>query len=602
MGKSWIRKQLAAGLAALEQHPKKPLKKAVLELNEHIDQKNWKKAAESAKTVHRHLPKQSLWRRSLMFALTLAIAIFIAALVRQTWFELYEVPTGSMRPTIKEKDCVLVSKSAFGLNIPFKTEHVSFSKDHVKRGRIIVITADNLDIPDVDALYFKLFPGKKRYVKRLAALPNDTVYFYGGNLFILTPEQELIDLQSQSPLQDREYLPFISSFEGRVEQTSPSPFSRKKTFLLKHLNTPIGKIAFSSNGKVSSTINVNGKWIPEFSSPNAPRALGEFWGISNIATCRLLTPQQLSKEAIKLRYNDDEALLWLEMHHSPTLLQEDDIRKGNLHLVQTCKTWIPLHDEHIERLNKGLYSARLVIRNNRLRRYYFEGHEGSGIPLPKSIPDGTYEFYSGKAMKIGFGGTATELPDTHPIYPHSATELAFWFNVGIDVQDSSQQMPTRFAYFKNGNLWAMNTKIIEENEQPLALFSQKEIERQATDQTYHAFQDQGPPDTDLIKQCGFTIPENHYLLLGDNPAMSVDSRFFGPVPEQNIEGTPLLLYWPFGSRWGTLPQSKSPICIYSILFSCLALTGFTLHSRWQKRRTADRLARLKKSRKEKETS
>ena len=53
---------------------------------------------------------------------------------------------------------------------------------------------------------------------------------------------------------------------------------------------------------------------------------------------------------------------------------------------------------------------------------------------------------------------------------------------------------------------------------------------------------------------GLHIPEKMYLALGDNHAMSLDSRIFGFVPEENLQGTPILLFWPPGERFGVPPQ------------------------------------------------
>jgi signal peptidase I len=41
-----------------------------------------------------------------------------------------------------------------------------------------------------------------------------------------------------------------------------------------------------------------------------------------------------------------------------------------------------------------------------------------------------------------------------------------------------------------------------------------------------------------------TVPEGRVFAMGDNRANSRDSRFFGPVPYENIEGEAFLLFWP----------------------------------------------------------
>ena len=45
------------------------------------------------------------------------------------------------------------------------------------------------------------------------------------------------------------------------------------------------------------------------------------------------------------------------------------------------------------------------------------------------------------------------------------------------------------------------------------------------------------------------VPKNHYFMMGDNRDHSNDSRFWGSVPYENIEGTPWLIYFSYDDNF-----------------------------------------------------
>lgn len=84
------------------------------------------------------------------------------------------VPSGSMIPTIKIGDVVLVNKMAYNIRIPFTKIEIMKTSDF-NRGEIIIFDSESQG---------------KRMIKRLIGLPNDTVEMKNGKLFINNSEIE----------------------------------------------------------------------------------------------------------------------------------------------------------------------------------------------------------------------------------------------------------------------------------------------------------------------------------------------------------------------------------------------------------------------------
>ena len=54
----------------------------------------------------------------------------------------------------------------------------------------------------------------------------------------------------------------------------------------------------------------------------------------------------------------------------------------------------------------------------------------------------------------------------------------------------------------------------------------------------------------------FTVPDEHYFMLGDNTENSLDSRFWGTVPRENLVGRPCFVWWPFSKHFGTVDRNS----------------------------------------------
>ena len=46
------------------------------------------------------------------------------------------------------------------------------------------------------------------------------------------------------------------------------------------------------------------------------------------------------------------------------------------------------------------------------------------------------------------------------------------------------------------------------------------------------------------------VPEHAYAAFGDNTVNSLDSRYWGWLPQENVIGKGFFIYWPISDRFG----------------------------------------------------
>jgi len=438
----------------------------------------------------------------------------------------------------------------------------------------------------------------------MIGLPGDTLYFYGGKIFGVNKDgQDISSFYDNENFDSLEHIPFIH-LEGKTLSPKNGKKGGIKPVFIHQMNIPIAQISPHSRSDISKQLLVSPKSTPV--DKQTQFDLYDLWGMGNYATARILTQDQVFE--LYQKQNLKKTDFYLELTHHANLanakVQEDLLGRARP-VVGSYVSLLPLEQNHIEKIWQNMYTARFVMKNGYAHRYGLEKFYTSSYQnyLPKMrglIPDGTYEFDKGKAYEVKWQGLTKELDKDHPFAQFDQDRFYTLFNAGMEMdvrfipgRFNYTLNPARYAYFKDGDLYLLGAKIFSKEDPTLQEFVKSELAKSQTNR-YPPFIDSGSPrkldgsiDRAKIEKFGLTIPEGYYLVLGDNHAMSADSRDFGFVPEDNIRGVPSLIFWASGSRYGepnqiSYPLFTTPRVIIWLLASSIFVCWTLVHRRNKK--------------------
>lgn len=120
-------------------------------------------------------------KQSVKNNLPFILFIFMLFSFRSSVADWYHVPSGSMEPTVKVGDRVVVDKSAYTLELPF-TDVIIAQTGNIKRGDIVIIDSN---------------AASTRLIKRVIAVEGDKVELNNNLLFINDEKAELTTTNNQ---------------------------------------------------------------------------------------------------------------------------------------------------------------------------------------------------------------------------------------------------------------------------------------------------------------------------------------------------------------------------------------------------------------------
>lgn len=240
----------------------------------------------SQKQEEVHEPPMNAREEWMEFARTAAIAVILALLIRTFLFEPFNIPSGSMKPTLEVGDYLFVYKPSYGFSrhsFPFSIAPIEgriwTGGKEPRRGDVIVFKLPTN--PSID------------YIKRIVALPGETVQVINGHLYINRREvpREMVGLrQAEEDGMTTTMIEYVETLPGGImhriyEETDDQPLDNTEEYVIPegHYFAMGDNRDNSQDSRVRSLVgyipleNIVGKASFIFFSTNGYANLAEIW-------------------------------------------------------------------------------------------------------------------------------------------------------------------------------------------------------------------------------------------------------------------------------------------------------------------------------------
>ena len=154
-------------------------------------------------------------KRNVLVKYSISFFPYLVAVVvlRSFLFEPFQIPTGSMIPTLNVGDFILVNKFSYGVRLPVLGTKI-VDVDEPKNGEVMVF------IPPHEDQYF---------IKRVVGVPGDRIRYQDKTLYI-NDEQQSLEFVAQFPPAKPQYLVYREELGGVEHLIHRNPFRDSRAF------------------------------------------------------------------------------------------------------------------------------------------------------------------------------------------------------------------------------------------------------------------------------------------------------------------------------------------------------------------------------------